>query len=158
MVRSSKKVQIAEAALPLFLQNGFKGTSVDMVVKESGVSKPTIYKHFPDKACLMAFVMESWLAQFPGLALKTDAEYGSLAGLKQLLTLNNVGPEVFRLYRLVVAEGWRFPEAKAAFFAGFETACRERISAWCEQVGVSKGEGQAIFSHFIVENLWAIPQ
>jgi AcrR family transcriptional regulator len=33
MAQKSKKNQIANAALPLFLDNGFKGTSIDMVVK-----------------------------------------------------------------------------------------------------------------------------
>jgi AcrR family transcriptional regulator len=50
MAQRSKKDHIAAAALPLFLENGFKGTSIDMVVRVSGVSKPTVYNHFPDKA------------------------------------------------------------------------------------------------------------
>jgi AcrR family transcriptional regulator len=61
MAQRSKKDHIAAAALPLFLENGFKGTSIDMVVRVSGVSKPTVYNHFPDKAALMLAVLSRWI-------------------------------------------------------------------------------------------------
>ncbi|MEM7562893.1 MAG: TetR/AcrR family transcriptional regulator [Pseudomonadota bacterium] len=43
MAQKSKKDHIVATALPLFLENGFKGTSIDLVVKASEVSKPTVY-------------------------------------------------------------------------------------------------------------------
>ena len=61
MAQRSKKEYIAAAALPLFLEHGFKGTSIDMVVKLTGVSKPTVYNHFPDKAALMEAVLAIWI-------------------------------------------------------------------------------------------------
>ena len=65
MAQNSKKDQIAHAALPLFLEFGFKGSSVDMVVKNAGVSKPTVYNHFPDKAALLCYVLQVWLRDRP---------------------------------------------------------------------------------------------
>jgi len=70
MAQLSKKDQIAEAALRLFLEHGIKGTSVDMVVKTSGVSKPTVYNHFPDKATLLIHVIQCWLETQPNPAFK----------------------------------------------------------------------------------------
>ena len=61
MAQKSKKALVATAALPLFLQNGFKGTSIDMVVKASGVAKATVYNHFPDKAALMLATLSGWI-------------------------------------------------------------------------------------------------
>jgi TetR/AcrR family transcriptional regulator of autoinduction and epiphytic fitness len=61
MAQKSKKEHITAVALPLFLQNGFKGTSIDVVVKQSSVSKPTVYNHFPDKAALILAVVEQWV-------------------------------------------------------------------------------------------------
>ncbi len=60
MAQKSKRNYIVEMALPLFLEHGFKGTSIDLVVKKSGVSKPTVYNHFPDKIALMLAVVENW--------------------------------------------------------------------------------------------------
>ncbi|MCP4472956.1 MAG: TetR/AcrR family transcriptional regulator, partial [Gammaproteobacteria bacterium] len=61
MAQRSKKRHIATSALPLFLEFGFKGTSIDMVVKLTGVAKPTVYNHFPDKAALMEAVLGVWI-------------------------------------------------------------------------------------------------
>jgi len=61
MAQKSKKEHIIRTALTLFLEHGFKGTSVDLVVKISGVSKPTVYNHFPDKAALMHSVIKTWV-------------------------------------------------------------------------------------------------
>ncbi|MGD8421437.1 MAG: TetR/AcrR family transcriptional regulator, partial [Gammaproteobacteria bacterium] len=61
MAQRSKKDHIVSTALPLFLEQGFKGMSIDMVVRASGVSKPTVYNHFPDKSALMETVLRRWV-------------------------------------------------------------------------------------------------
>lgn len=159
MARASKKDQIAVAALPLFLQNGFKGTSIDMVVKTSGVSKPTVYKHFPDKASLMGYAMRCWLQQFSGLTLPdvaTEALPASgLDALKQSLATGVFEADVFRIYRLVVAEGWRFPTAKTEFYEGFDAACRASLSAWAAQHDVADEQAQSAFSHYLLQGMWS---
>ena len=42
MARPSKKEFIVEQAAQLFLQQGYKGTSIDTVVAQCKVSKPTV--------------------------------------------------------------------------------------------------------------------
>lgn len=158
MARATKKEQIAAAALPLFLHNGFKGTSIDMVVKTSGVSKPTVYKHFPDKASLMGFVMSWWCDQFTGLSLPDVVQGDGLDALCEALAGGALEADLFRLYRLVVAEGWRFPAAKAAFFEGIEVVCRSSICAWAERHEVPEAKAQAAFSHYLLKGLWATEQ
>lgn len=44
-----KRVQIFAAATLLFIEKGYAATSMDLIAKESGVSKQTIYSHFIDK-------------------------------------------------------------------------------------------------------------
>ena len=41
-----------DSAVALFAENGIEGTSVDAIAAHSGVSKATIYKHWPDKRAL----------------------------------------------------------------------------------------------------------
>jgi AcrR family transcriptional regulator len=166
MTRSSKKRQIAQAALPLFLANGFKGTSVDMVVKASGVSKPTIYKHFPDKATLLAHVMVCWLEAPRTEPLKEALsrsrnvvpEQAALLLFKQQLDAVTWPPETFQLYRLVLAEGWRFLDARCAFESEFVRPCKNLIYAWAVEESVSAELLQAVFSHFLLERLWSVPR
>ncbi|MBJ7550090.1 TetR/AcrR family transcriptional regulator [Marinomonas ostreistagni] len=56
--RPSKKGVIAEAALRLFEVAGYQGTSIDQVVLEAGVSKPTVYSNYPSKLLLWQEVLK----------------------------------------------------------------------------------------------------
>lgn len=49
MDKDSKKDLIADAALACFLSTGYGGTSVDDIVKASGMSKGGIYWHFKSR-------------------------------------------------------------------------------------------------------------
>jgi AcrR family transcriptional regulator len=48
---------VLDAALRLFADRGIDATSVDAIAEASGVSKATIYKHWPDKEALCVEVM-----------------------------------------------------------------------------------------------------
>ncbi len=51
--RPSKKQHILDIAEQLFSKFGYQSTSIDLVVRESGVSKPTVYNNFPSKQALL---------------------------------------------------------------------------------------------------------
>lgn len=55
--RPSKKGLIADAALNLFKVSGYQGTSIDQVVLEAAVSKPTVYSNYPSKLVLWQEVL-----------------------------------------------------------------------------------------------------
>lgn len=121
MAQKSKKDHIVECALPLFLQNGFKGTSIDQVVKHSAVSKPTVYNHFPDKAALILAVIEQWAATHkPKIPASLD-----LPALDQMIDGQWLTPETVGLYALVIGEGRRFPEARKVFWQQFDERWRQ---------------------------------
>jgi TetR/AcrR family transcriptional regulator of autoinduction and epiphytic fitness len=121
MAQKSKKNHIVECALPLFLQSGFKGTSIDQVVKQSVVSKPTVYNHFPDKAALILAVIEQWAATHkPKIPASLD-----LPTLDQLIDEQWLTPETVGLYALVIGEGKRFPEARRVFWQQFDDRWRQ---------------------------------
>jgi len=44
--------QVVERVFPLFVRNGYEGTSLSALVAASGVSKGALYYHFPDKLAL----------------------------------------------------------------------------------------------------------
>ncbi|GAA6180641.1 TetR/AcrR family transcriptional regulator [Shimia sp. NS0008-38b] len=53
----NKRAELVENALPLFYRNGFHATGMDLVAKETGVSKTSIYKHFRTKEELILAVL-----------------------------------------------------------------------------------------------------
>lgn len=133
MARASKRDHIVTEATELFLQQGFKGTSIDLVVSTCAVSKPTVYNHFPDKAVLMAAVIDAWLANntlhnFPSPASEQE--------LWEYLTEHCWDPARMAMYRLVIAEGWRFAQAADRFWQEFDAPLqRLAMNALTEQFG-----------------------
>jgi AcrR family transcriptional regulator len=49
--------KVLDAALSLFAGRGIEGTSMDAIAREAGVSKATIYNHWPDKEALLMETM-----------------------------------------------------------------------------------------------------
>src|SRR6204780_5477400 len=49
--------QVIEAAVTLFAERGIEATSMDALARTSGVSKATIYRHWPDKDTLCLEVL-----------------------------------------------------------------------------------------------------
>ena len=52
------EARLLDAASELFYEEGFGPTAVDRIVERSGVSKPTLYVHFPSKDALLAATLE----------------------------------------------------------------------------------------------------
>jgi AcrR family transcriptional regulator len=55
--------QVLDAALALFAERGLDATSMDAIAEASGVSKATIYNHWPDKDALCLEVMAHLFGQ-----------------------------------------------------------------------------------------------
>ena len=138
MAQKSKKEHIVRTALPLFLENGFKATSIDMVVRASGVSKPTVYNHFPDKAALMLAVIEHWVEDNKPLILPLH----DATEVENFIDEKWLTAEAVRLYAIVIGEGFRFPEARGLFWQQFDRRWRIALGYLCEQA--SAGEFEAV--------------
>ncbi len=149
MAQRSKKDQIAQAALPLFLEHGIKGTSVDMVVRASGVSKPTVYNHFQDKSQLLLHVIERWLpAQADSVFMgKSDSALIKEMGKHWL------SPEACRLYGLCFGEGERAPEAVKLFFDRYDQPWRAALEERGNMLNLANDWLQASASHRLLTSL-----
>jgi len=57
----ARKRQIVEAALKCFVNKGYYETTMDEIVKESGLSKGTLYWYFESKELLLAAAVDYYL-------------------------------------------------------------------------------------------------
>ncbi len=118
---SPKRAAIVEAAADLFLHSGYGEVSMDAIAAKAGVSKRTVYSHFPGKDALFAAVMGSHCDRTVDLDnCRLDPE----APPREVLTDLGVrflslitSPPAVALFRTVVAETGRFPELGRTFFA-----------------------------------------
>ena len=54
----SKRDHLVSTALQLFSQQGFRATGIDLVLKEAGVAKKTLYNHFESKDDLIIAALQ----------------------------------------------------------------------------------------------------
>ncbi|WP_437289799.1 TetR/AcrR family transcriptional regulator [Sorangium sp. So ce406] len=115
--KAAKRAQIRAAARRLFLDRGLGATSTDAVAAEAGVSKRTLYAHYPSKELLLQSVIEEILAGpgQRGLAMAAPlpedapAFRDALAGFLRAVLATLMQPDYIGLVRVVVAEIPRMP-------------------------------------------------
>ncbi|KYF70449.1 TetR/AcrR family transcriptional regulator [Sorangium cellulosum] len=115
--KAAKRAQIRAAARRLFLEHGLGATSTDAIAAEAGVSKRTLYAHYPSKELLLQSVIEELLAG-PGqrgltmvapLPEDAPAFRDALAGFLRAVLATLMQPDYIGLVRVVVAEIPRMP-------------------------------------------------
>jgi TetR/AcrR family transcriptional repressor of mexJK operon len=127
-----KRRAILEAATAVFLQNGYRGTSMDEIAALARVSKQTVYKHFADKEALFTEIVSSAVdaAGDPVFAHPLSLEDADLKAELHALARRQLGevmqPRLMQLRRLVIGEANRFPELGRAFY---ERGARRSMSA-----------------------------
>ncbi|RNE64184.1 TetR/AcrR family transcriptional regulator [Cryobacterium tepidiphilum] len=104
--RVERRAQILDAALGVFLENGFGNATVDQLAAASHVTKRTIYSYFTDKAGVFSEMVQS-LAVTVSSSAPDDDTLETLA-TRIVFRLNSA--ELIGLHRLVIAESTRFPE------------------------------------------------
>lgn len=62
--QNTKRKQIIETAFKLFTENGFYATGVDLIMRESKISKRTMYIYFPTKNELIVAVLQYYRANY----------------------------------------------------------------------------------------------
>jgi TetR/AcrR family transcriptional regulator of autoinduction and epiphytic fitness len=104
-----KRAAVIGAAIEEFLAAGFDATSMDRIAARAGVSKRTVYNHFPSKEALFAAILRQlWESSDTGEVAAYSAVNPLRAQLLQLLfkklaLLNN---EAFlSLARVAIAAG-----------------------------------------------------
>ena len=110
-----KHQTIVEAAIKVFLEHGYGGTSMDKIAEVADLSKVTVYNHFKDKKDLFKKVMQAHcenLAQnAPKISLNTQASLEqNLTRLAENIVSALLAPRSVALMRVVIFETGQIPE------------------------------------------------
>lgn len=130
--RSEEKGRaILEAATRLFLSHGLQGTSMDVVAREAGVSKQTVYGHYDNKETLFQACIRCKIAEFGfqegGLAESGDVREVLLALCRRFMALI-CDPDVVAMYRVVIAEAASQPRIAELFYASGPAATHAAVA------------------------------
>jgi len=137
MDSTDRTTRYLDAALVLFAQHGYVGTTMDMLVETVGGSKATLYRHFPTKEALVAGLMD----RVAGTINPPIDHTSSIAPIDEALAAIGANavrgvnsPEAIAVLRLSLGEYGRFPElarvvwdhGPAVTYANFHAFIRER--------------------------------
>jgi AcrR family transcriptional regulator len=106
---------IRTAALTLFLEHGYEGTSLDAIAAAAGTTKATLYGRFASKEALFSGVL-GWATQRPDWPVRETAPpdpddlEAALAHIAHAAARRAVHPDMVKLARIAVAQADRFPE------------------------------------------------
>lgn len=137
---------ILDVAGGLFYERGFAATGVDLVVRESGVAKMTLYRHFPSKDDLIAAWLERVDVQFwqsferwagPVTLPPRDRLLGVFKGLERLVGSSRCLGCPFLLAASEFPEsGTRAHDVARAH----KSRLRERLRAMAAEAGAADGD------------------
>jgi AcrR family transcriptional regulator len=140
--------QVLAAAARLFAERGYAATSIAAVASEARVGKHTIYRRYPDKAELFRAVVQHKGDELLGMDAPVDPPpgggLGALRAQVERVARAIATPDCLWIYRLIVAEGERFPELRGIIMKYDEDPLAERcgqLIARCQAEG-SLGAGK----------------
>src|SRR5918994_4319707 len=160
-----RRPQVLDAALELFLERGYQGTSMDAIAGAAGVSKPVVYACFASKdelfRALLAREEQRILgeidAAFAG-AEEADPETTLVEGFTGFLRAVAASPEVYRLIFLQEGGGnaaiarriQRGREAQAEALAGLAREWLDRRPAPSEPEPLDREASAQLLGEAIV--------
>lgn len=150
------RLRITRAAMALHERVGPAATTIAAVAEEAGVTRLTVYRHFPDEASLIAACSSHWRAQHPRPDIATWAAiHDPIARLRTALSdtyqwWHGAAPMMTKIYRDV--------EVMPAFVGEFLAEDhRQRVAALAAGFG-ARGRARtrlcAALSHALQLSTW----
>lgn len=151
--QAEKRLALLDAAMVVFLTEGYTGTSMQAVADRAGVSKMTLYRHFQDKEELFLAMFFEQCMRSRGRATVEPAQDVSeaIAALEEFargFVRAFTDPGALALFRMLIGEAGRFPQLGKAFYAhgpSQEIADIEVILSGLLPPGAVRGRAQAFF-------------
>lgn len=141
----SRRTQILEAAVRLWLRAGFEATAVEAIAREAGVAKGTVYLYFPSKEALLEEAVRRY-----SLAPALSELAAGLAGRPLADAIPVIVRELYRRLRenaplvgLLFRELPRRPDLARAFLEEVVLPTNRAFAAYLER-GVGAGEARRL--------------
>ncbi|MBK1842681.1 TetR/AcrR family transcriptional regulator [Azospirillum sp. YIM B02556] len=116
----SRRCEILDAALQVFLESGYNGATIDLVVAKANASKATIYNHFGGKDGLFSTIVKERTEHILSCIFVQDISDmdvpTALSQIARQLLTATMTPDALGIYRLILSEGVRFPELAQTFY------------------------------------------
>ncbi|SMX39236.1 TetR family transcriptional regulator C-terminal domain-containing protein [Octadecabacter ascidiaceicola] len=158
--RIQKKNQsaILAAGLVVFSQFGFRGSTLDQVADEAGLSKPNLLYYFPSKdaiySALLAKLLENWLEPLRKIDPDGDPVEELLGYAKRKLTMSQNFPRESRLFANEIIQGApRIRDVIRGELRELVDEIAEIINGW-----IASGRINSVDPYHLIFSIWAQTQ
>ncbi|MBC2774098.1 TetR family transcriptional regulator C-terminal domain-containing protein [Rhizobium sp. AQ_MP] len=108
-IQEEKEEQILEAALEVFSQRGFHGSTIDQIAEVAGMSKPNLLYYFRTKEAmhqaLIDRVLENWLEPLQAFDAEGDPQQEICSYIRRKLEMARDFPRESRLFANEILQG-----------------------------------------------------
>lgn len=149
--------EVLDAALTVFMREGFEAARVEDIAKIAGISKATVYLYFPSKVTLLeglvkrsispvAIMVEKMLEQFKGTAKE------AIALVLELVSSRMLDPKVYGVPVIVMREANRFPDLAKIYHDEVLSHVLPALRSVIDR-GIASGELRNVDAEFTVKNI-----
>jgi len=157
-IQEEKEEQILEAALDVFSQRGFHGSTIDQIAEVAGMSKPNLLYYFRTKEAmhraLIDRVLENWLEPLQAFDAEGDPEQEIRSYIRRKLEMARDFPRESRLFANEILQG-------APHIAGvLEGPLKELVDEKAEVIRawIASGKIRACDPHHMIFSIWSTTQ
>ncbi len=158
-IQKKNRKAILQAALEVFSQRGFRGSTIDRIAERAGLSKPNLLYYYPSKEAIYVAVLEDTLDVLAGAARRARSRRAirsrrSAATSPPKLEMSRTRPEASRLFANEILHG---APAIGDFLAGpLKTLVDEKaavIAKW-----IAEGRLRPVEPRHLIMMIWAVTQ
>ncbi|PVA07230.1 TetR family transcriptional regulator C-terminal domain-containing protein [Thalassorhabdomicrobium marinisediminis] len=157
-IQKKNQAAILSAALVVFSQFGFRGSTLDQVADEAGLSKPNLLYYFPSKEAiyttLLARLLENWLEPLKNIKADGDPVEELLAYATHKLEMSQHFPRESRLFANEIIQGApRIGEVLRGELRELLGELAIVINGWAEA-----GKIRPVDPYHLIFSIWAVTQ
>lgn len=149
--------EVLDAAQALFLQNGYRATTVEAIARAAGLSKGAVYLYFPSKQAVLEGLVERAVGSMPIEVASLAAQQGG--SLRDVITmaLRHLAqklsqPEMLAVPRIIIHEAVAAPEIAQLYRERVLDRAVPLIAGLVAQ-GVERGEFRPCDPELTVRNV-----
>ncbi len=157
-IQEEKEELILEAALEVFSQRGFHGSTIDQIAEVAGMSKPNLLYYFRTKEAmhraLIDRVLENWLEPLQAFDADGDPEEEIRSYIRRKLEMARDFPRESRLFANEILQG--APHIAGVLDGPLKELVDEKadvIRAW-----IASGKVRDCDPHHMIFSIWSTTQ
>ncbi|WP_050931509.1 TetR family transcriptional regulator C-terminal domain-containing protein [Aestuariivita boseongensis] len=157
-IQKKNRAVILEAALDVFSTHGFRGSTVDQIAKEAGLSKPNLLYYFPSKeaihASLLEQMLDTWLDPLREMDPEGDPLEEVLAYVARKLEISRTYPRESRLFANEILQGApRIGEVLSTDLKALVDEKIDLLTRW-----MKAGHIAQVHPYHLIFSIWSLTQ